>query len=325
MNNSKAILEDLLIRVNDVLETESTDYRPADKDKKPGGLVLLKQDLPTVIVPDLHGRVDYLPDLMRFRHNQLPIRDLLQQGQIQVVCVGDGMHSERRGIARWRVALQEYKNGFEECPAMAEEMSENFQTMAMVMKLKIAFPERFHFLKGNHENIMDEEINGNHPFAKLAAEGPMTRKYVEKFYGVDFLNRYNRFEKNLPLLAKGRFFLVSHSRPKTNYALDEIINYRSHPDLVEGLTWTRHNMAKTGVIPHMLSKLLAKELDQKLWISGHAAIDDLYHYWDEECLLEVHNPGLRLVAVIDPNLTFDPETHIRILPKQTPSNPQPQY
>jgi hypothetical protein len=307
--------------VNEVLENENRDYRPADKEERPGGLVLLRQDLPTIIVPDLHGRSDYFPDLMRFRNNTIPIRDLLQSGKIQLVCVGDGMHSEKRGIARWRVALQEYKNGFKECPAMAEEMNENFQTMAMVMRLKIAFPDLFHFLKGNHENIMDEEINGNHPFAKLAAEGPMTRKYVEQFYGNEFLERFNRFEKNLPLMARGRFFLISHSRPKAYYPIDDIINYRSHPDLIEGLTWTRHNTAKTGVIRQMLSDILGNGLNQKLWISGHSAISDLYHYWNDEYLLEIHNPGLRLVVVIDPNQPFDPERHIHILPKQSSQNP----
>lgn len=312
-------MEELLTKANEVLESESNDYRPPDDEGRPGGLVLLKQDLPTVVVPDLHGRADYFPDLVQYRLQNQTIVELLKAGKVQIVCVGDGMHSERRGAERWRRALEEYKNGFEECPAMAEEMNENFQTMAMVMKLKAAFPSHFHFLKGNHENILDEDINGNHPFAKLAAEGPMTRKYVETFYGDDFLNQFDRFEKNLPLMARGRFFLITHARPRRVYKIDDIINYRSHPDIVEGLTWTRHNAAQSGAAPEMLKEILGNGMDQELWISGHSAIKDLYNYWNEEKLLEIHNPSLRVFAIIDPHQMFDPDTHIRILPKARPA------
>lgn len=308
-------MEDLLLKVNEVLEHEESDIRPLDKNDQPGGLVLLKQDLPTIVVPDLHGRYDYLVDLLSFEIEGQTILDLLKKERIQVVCVGDGMHSERRGLDRWRTALEEYKNGFDHCPAMAEEMTENFQTMAIIMKLKTGFPTLFHFLKGNHENIMDEEINGNHPFAKLAAEGPMTKKYVEKFFGADFLKTYDRFEKNLPLMARGCFFIISHARPKMHYTIDNIINYRFHPDLVEGLTWTRHSVAKSGVIPQMLRDMFGDTTNECFWVSGHTAIRDLYNFMNEEKLLEIHNPGLRSLVYIDPNQTFDPEQHIHLLPK----------
>lgn len=315
MKNSKTALTELLTRVNQTLETENASWRPADREGRPGGLVLLKQDLPTLIVPDLHGRSDFLPDLLRFTYKGVVVYELLKQAKIQIVCVGDGMHSERRAIDRWRKAHEEYKKGFVECPAMAEEMTENFQTMAMVMRLKITFPELFHFLKGNHENIRDENKNGNHPFAKLAAEGPMVHKYVEKFYGPEFLALYDRFEKNLPLLTRGRHFIISHARPKREYSIEELINYRSIPEVVEGLTWTRHNVAKKGAIQQMLQELLGTVADGSLWFVGHTAIKDLYHFWNEESLLEIHNPALRSVVAVDPNESFDPDIHIHTVPR----------
>lgn len=323
MTNSKAILEALLDKSNLLLEEESSEIRPRDEAGRSGGLILLKQDLPTVVVPDLHGRYQYLIDLMRYRSNGQPILDWLKAEKIQIVCVGDGMHSERRGLARWKEARKEYEGGFESCPAMAEEMSENFQTMALVMKLKLGFPGHFHFLKGNHENIMDEDINGNHPFAKLAAEGPMTRLYVEKFFGVDFLKQFDRFEKNLPLMARGRSFIISHSRPRARYSINDIINYRSRPDVIEGLTWTRHSAAQEGIIPELLEAFLGNETDQKLWVSGHTAIQDLYQFWNEEKLLEIHNPSLRTLVLIDPHKTFDPDMDIHILPKTASSDNDP--
>ena len=315
MKDSKIIMEELLNQVNGVLENESKTCRPVDNNNRPGGIVILRQDLTTLIVPDLHGRADYLPDLVRFKYKGKRVFDLLSSKKIQIVCVGDGMHGERRVAARWKTALEEYKKGFSKCPAMAEEMSENFQTMAMVMRLKIHFPDLFHFLKGNHENIMDENGNGNHPFSKFAAEGPMTRLYIEMFYGSDFLNLYNRFEKNLPLMARGGFFIISHSRPGLSYKTDEIINYRSFPGVIEGLTWTRHQAARSGSTIEILDRIIGDSPGQRLWFVGHTAIKNKYTFWEKESLFEIHNPGNRSLVIVDPLETFEPEKNIVVLPE----------
>ena len=308
-------IEERLEDAIEALENESAEWRPKDREGRPGGIILLRQDIPTLIVPDLHGRSDYLPDLMRFKLSDKTVFDLLKTARIQVVCVGDGMHSERRGKARWQTAFAEYKNRFEECPAMTEEMTENFQTMAMVMKLKAAFPRLFHFLKGNHENILDEAVNGNHPFAKFAAEGPMTALYVKKFYGDAFLNKYDRFEKNLPLLTRGSYFVITHARPKKAYEIDDIINFRSEPAVTEGLTWTRSQHAETGAIPHMLNELVDNSITSRFWFCGHTSLKTRYKYWPDESLIETHNPDLRTVVILDPYVLFDMEQHIVDLPQ----------
>ncbi len=309
------LIEERLGEAIESLENESAEWRPKDREGKPGGIILLRQDIPTLIVPDLHGRSDYLPDLMRFKLSDKTVYELLKTDRIQVVCVGDGMHSERRGKARWQTAFAEYKNQFEECPAMAEEMTENFQTMAMVMKLKVAFPRHFHFLKGNHENILDEAINGNHPFAKFAAEGPMTAFYVKKFYGEAFLNKYDRFEKKLPRLTRGSYFVITRARPKKAHKIDEIINFRSEPAVTEGLTWTRSQQAEVGAIPLMLNELVDNSVTSRFWICGHTSLKTRYKYWPDESLIETHNPDLRTVVILDPYVIFDMEQHIVDLPQ----------
>jgi hypothetical protein len=308
------LIEERLEKAIETLEKESAEWRPSDSEGKSGGIILLRQDIPTLIVPDLHGRSDYLPDLMRFKRLDKTVYELLKTDRIQVVCVGDGMHSERRAKVRWQTALTEYKNGFEECPAMTAEMTENFQTMAMIMKLKVAFPRHFHFLKGNHENIMDEAANGNHPFAKFAAEGPMTSLYVKKFFGEAFLKKYDQFEKNLPLLARGKYFVITHARPKKAYSIDEVINFRSEPAVTEGLTWTRAQNAEQGAISNMLDELLDNSIDSRFWFSGHTSLKSRYKYWPDESLIEIHNPDLRTVAILDHLILFDMEAHIVNLP-----------
>ncbi|MBU2646859.1 metallophosphoesterase [bacterium] len=309
------LIKERLQKVIETLENELNEWRPADDTGKPGGIILLRQDIPTLIVPDLHGRSDYLPDLMGFKPADKTVFELLKNGRIQIVCVGDGMHSERRGKERWQAAFAEYKNKFVDCPAMTAEMTENFQTMAMVMKLKAAFPRYFHFLKGNHENILDEAGNGNHPFAKFVAEGPMTTFYVKKFFGDTFLNQYDQFEKDLPLIARGTFFVVSHARPRKRYTIDQLINYRSQPDVIEGLTWTRHQNAEPGSIPSMLDELLGNSINPRYWFCGHTSLETRFKHWPEDALIEIHNPDLRTVAMVDPVTPFEMEKDIIDLPK----------
>jgi hypothetical protein len=314
MDYGKSFMTRLLAGVNTVLESEPPVRRPADSLQLPGGLVLLRSQITTLIVPDLHGRDGFLPDLLRYTLNGKTVFERLHSGHLQIVCVGDGMHSESRGMERWRVAYQEYQDNYEHCPAMAAEMKENFRTMALVMRLKTRFPDGFHFLKGNHENILDEDGNGNHPFAKFAAEGPMTAAYVRKFYGEPFIQQYSRFEKNLPLLARGDHFVVSHARPKAYYPLESIIEYRSRPDVIEGLTWTRHISAAKGVIEMMLNELIGDSMLSAFWFCGHTAIAEPFKLWAQEPLVEIHHPHRRNLVIVDPVSDFQPERDIVTLP-----------
>ena len=318
MKESKEFMGDLLKQVLPTLSYESEEWRPSDKNGDPGGMVMLQPELPTLIVPDLHGRKDYLPDLMRFEYSGSPVFQRLKSKSIQIVCVGDGMHGERRAAARWRIALDEYKNGFQECPAMAEEMTENFQTMAMVMRLKITFPRLFHFLKGNHENILDEKLNGNHPFRKFAAEGPMTRAYVEKFFGETFLMTYDRFEKSLPLMAVGRSFIVTHARPRRAYNQEEVVNYRRNSDVIEGLTWTRNANAAPGAINEMIKEIMGNNSEETIWIVGHNSLTERFKKWTDEPLIEIHNPNQRTLVILEPGEKLDVDNHIVELPRQNP-------
>ena len=84
---------------------------------------------------------------------------------------------------------------------MKEEMIENMNLLCSLMELKIAFPKFFHFLKGNHENIMNVYSAGDFPFRKFAQEGEMVRHFIQDFYGDDILMMISYWETSLPLLA----------------------------------------------------------------------------------------------------------------------------
>jgi hypothetical protein len=293
-----------------VLAGEPAYLRPADQRGVPGGLVRLDPGLPAIIVPDLHARTGFLLSLVE---SPLPgggtVRDALAAGQLQILCLGDGFHAEARAIDRWKLALEEYEGGYRQHTAMDQEMAESMALMEMVMLAKLAFPRHFHFLKGNHENVLNEEGGGNHPFRKFALEGDMVLTWLKKFYGDDFLGRYAAFERALPLFAAGGRFLASHAEPEKPYTEAEIINARSLPGVVEGLTWTDNGAAEPGAVTTLLSRFLPA-IERPRFFTGHRVVPNLYRERSGGAHLQIHNPKKYVVAWVMPDRDVEPSIDI---------------
>ena len=146
-----------------------------------------------MVVPDLHARMELVLAVLADKDDQdVPAADRLASGQLQILFLGDGFHAEGRAVARWQVALEEFKGGYRKHSHMDAEMRESLGVMQMVMALKQHFPNHLHFLKGNHENITNEQGEGNYPFLKFANEGLMVRIYMEHFYGEEILRAVMR-------------------------------------------------------------------------------------------------------------------------------------
>lgn len=293
-----------------VLSGEPAAIRPVDARDLPGGIVRLDPDLPTIIVPDLHARTGFFLSLME---SPLPggatVSNALAAGELQMLCLGDGFHAESRAIDRWRSAYDEFIDGYTDSPAMDREMAESMGLMEMVMLSKLAFPDRFHFLKGNHENVLNEEGNGNHAFRKFVLEGEMVATYLSRFYGEAFMERYAAFERNLPLFAIGSRFLASHAEPERPYSESELVNARLDPDVVLGLTWTDNGAAEPGSIFALLSRFLP-DLERPRYFTGHRTISGLYRERSGGYHLQIHNPGKYVVAWAMPDRDIEPDLDI---------------
>jgi len=182
----------------------------------------------------------------------------------------------------------------------------------MVLACKIAYPENFHFLKGNHENILNEDGNGNHAFMKAAYEGDMVRSWTEKFCGEKFLNSFAHFEKSLPLLATGDRFLASHAEPLKAYDAASIIDARANPEVTLGLTWTANGAAEEGSVESMLETFLPGDREA-VYIGGHRPIEGRFAYRANKRFIQIHNPEKEILALAVPGKAFNPETDIREL------------
>ena len=301
-----------LENVIEVLDDEDTTYRPRNSMGKPGGLIYLRADLPAVIVPDLHARMDFLFHVLQFHFDgSHTVLQGLESGKLQVLCVGDGFHAEGRAADRWKAASVEFRAGYKQHRQMDEEMRESLGLMEMVMETKIRHPALFHFLKGNHENITNEEGEGNYPFGKFAYEGEMVTAYITKFYGEEFLQTYSRLEKRLPLLGVGRNFLVSHAEPRTYYSKDMIIDCYMNPEVIYDLTWTADDEAEKGSVQRMLDSYLDSAWeDETYYFGGHRTIKSLYNLRANGRYVQIHNPQKHIIALLSQDRAIDIENDI---------------
>jgi len=307
---------DYLVKVEktiEVLKREEAPVRPRRTGDGPGGIVHLLEGVPTIIVPDLHARMNFIDSLITLESDEGNFFDLMAQKKLQVLCVGDGFHRELDAKERWQNAFREYEKNYRKHHSMDEEMRESLGLMEMIMELKCAFPENFHFLKGNHENIGNEEGGGNHPFRKFAFEGDMVRRWVLQFMGEEFLDKYSLFEKSLPLLAIGENFLVSHAEPLRFFSPEEITDYEGLA--VHGLTWTANGEAEEGGVRQMLDHYLPEDkADEALYFGGHRIITEKYRLRADGDFVQIHNPWKFQVVSLKPGLPIDLEMDIIELP-----------
>lgn len=296
-------------RVIEVLDGENKSIRPDAADGSPGGIVHLYHDIPTIILPDIHARKQLIEGLIKLRTGDKSFFQLMESKEIQIVCVGDGFHSELMGKERWQSAFKEYEKGYRKHKSIDAEMSDCFGLMEMIIELKTSYPDNFHFLKGNHENIRNEETGGDHPFRKFVMEGDMVRVWVTQFLGEYFLDKYSEFEKKLPLLAIGENFLISHAEPKRFYKPEEIINY--YPETIHGLTWTANGESEEGSVRAMLNYYIPdKKINEKLYFGGHRIIKERFKLRADGLFVQIHNPWNLQAVYIKPDYPIDPESDI---------------
>ncbi len=297
---------ELTNKIIDTYIIENPEIREKALDNSPGGIIRLKE-IPTIIIPDLHARMEFILHLVVKKQ----ILEQMQNDELQIVCIGDGMHAESRAYDRWLKAFDEFSKKFKKHPAMDEEMRESFGLMEMIMLLKISFPDNFHFLKGNHENIANESGRGNHAFGKFAYEGEMVKQYVIMFYGQEFLKEYYKFEKLLPLMAVGKNFIVTHAEPQRFFDEELILNYNKNPEVIYGLTWTDNDAADDGSVDEMLRFYLSDQYTNScLHFGGHRPIKTLYNVRASGKYLQIHNPSAFIIAEIQTDKEINIETDI---------------
>lgn len=297
-----------------LLESEDSSYRPLNAQDKSGGLLdFSTSEIPVIVVPDLHGRGDFLLKLLDSKAGgEDSVLERLNQEQVMVVCVGDAVHGELRAYDRWIKSFTDWQMDVYAGPSMQEEMRENIAVWQLLMTLKKNFPKCFHFLKGNHENVTNETGHGNHSFRKFVSEGQMCCDFIRQVYGDVVLHLISLWEKALPVCAVFSSFGISHAEPSIAYEREEVINCSENDSVVYGLTWTRNDEALEGSCKKMLKKLNPKAKGKGvLWFGGHRPVkDEKFYLRQKGAYLQLHNPYEMNVAFVVPGKKFNPQEDI---------------
>ena len=301
----------------EVLENEITDYRVASSEGNPGSLLEFKNNLPAIIVPDIHARPYFLQNILKYTlpddflaSDSFTVEQALKNKLVNVICVGDSIHTELT-VDRWYCIEEEFKKDIITGPFMKAEMKDCLSALAGLMVLKLTYPENFHFLKGNHENILNQNEGGDFAFRKYADEGYMVRRFISEYYGDDVLYLISCWEKALPLVAVGSNYVVSHAEPLKAYSREKLIDARCYAPVVNGLIWTRNGDVKTNTATEIMKELIpSKDVNDCFYFAGHRPVYNNYALRQDGHFIQIHNPYKQNVALVSNTKTFDPESDI---------------
>ncbi len=136
------------------------------------GFITLNPELPLLVVSDSHGLRNLFKEFL-FAREYFEGRtnfELLAQGNIQILMLGDALHTENKSL--WTNTLIDeymqnyvYHKFYGDMPRLEREMAESFGLVSMIMSLLRDFPD-FYYLKGNHDNIRNTTEDGNDKVVK---------------------------------------------------------------------------------------------------------------------------------------------------------------
>lgn len=155
----------------------------AELPRRPDG-----RSLPTVVVPDVHGRKDMLARVLAFRGpdgqgiedadgrvlrrrgrgEPATVLDLLRRGEINLVFQGDLVPSESRNQAQWLKASEQLRaGGGRLVDAMDANMEKHLGTLAMVSVLKTLGGDHVKIVQGDHDDV--ESMHAGRTFDRPSA------------------------------------------------------------------------------------------------------------------------------------------------------------
>jgi pSer/pThr/pTyr-binding forkhead associated (FHA) protein len=277
------------------------------EQSKESGIVDLPKGVPTMVIPDIHAQRDYLTRALEHQVDGRPVLELLQEGKMNLLCLGDGMHGEGRAANRWLQAEQDFING-QPSKAMHDEMVESMGTMKMVMDLKSNLGDNFVYLRGNHD-----DINPEHGYLKYTrvGESNLVKDWVTKNYGQDLLEEWHGFERSMPLVARGQGFVASHAAPGGKLDAAEVKDKSTRA--FYKLAWTENRGWSENGRERRLFEDNKREIGAQpddRWLVGHRKVENAdYRAQFDQQLIQINpldSDGF-VVAMIGADGSYDPQ------------------
>jgi pSer/pThr/pTyr-binding forkhead associated (FHA) protein len=278
-----------------------------------GSIVYLDNGKPTLVISDLHARRDFLQNALNTTVNGERMIDLLEKGEVNIVLLGDAMHSEDR--TRWGTWRQDSNGKWVLSKAfqgseLDGEMVQAIGLMRMIMELKSRHPQNFHYLRGNHDD-MNASLG---IFRKYSNESVLVNEWMNQHYGQDVVKQWVEFEQQLPLIAvgtrqDGSQFVMSHAAPGTVLSGKDLDHKPAQA--YKQLAWTDNNRISEDFLDQnirgTLTQLGLKEDAQ--WIIGHRDVARGTNYRSQlgGQLIQINDKKRQLVYFVPASGELNPD------------------
>lgn len=204
----KADAQELIDQALALFETEP--HRPANPRGAPGGLVEIPDRYTPIIVGDLHAHIDNLLTIL----TQNGFLEAIEQDRACLVIIGDAVHREDDGFF--------------------EEMETSMQMMDIIFRLKLRFPDRVFYLRGNHDSFSEDVGKGGIP------QGLLWAQELERVRGKKYKQTMERLYAVLPFAAISRELFTCHAgAPLAKVSREALIDIQQDPGLQRELTCNR--------------------------------------------------------------------------------------
>jgi hypothetical protein len=243
---------DLLERVIALMEREP--YRLQTRDGRPGGLLRLPGRPAPIFVGDLHACIDNLLVVL----TQNAFLESLLDGSGALIIIGDAVHPDE--------------------PGHEDEMDNSMLLMDLIFRLKLRFPERVFYLRGNHDDFADDISKGGVP------QGLLWEKALHDQRGARYRDAMQRLYGVLPYVAVSPQYVCCHAGPPTmKVSRTDLIHVRDKPKLEHQLTHLRLRKpnSPTGygaADVHRLCRRLGVPSDTPL-VVGHTPLSPADTVW----------------------------------------------
>lgn len=197
--------------INAMIElVEKDPHQAPDSQGRPGGVVELPDDVNPILVGDLHARIDNLLVVL----TQNAFLEALEEGTGALIILGDAIHSDEDGCE--------------------DKMETSMMIMDLIFRLKLKFPERVFYLRGNHDSFSEDISKQGVP------QGVLWEQALHESRGSAYVRAMVRLYETLPYVALSRRFIACHAgAPMRKISRDMLVNIRQHPKLEKEITHIR--------------------------------------------------------------------------------------
>jgi hypothetical protein len=228
-------------------QVESDPRQMLDSSGRCGGVVGVPPNVTPFFVGDLHARIDNLLVVLT-RNGFL---EGLEVGSAALIILGDAVHPDADGLEG--------------------SMETSMLLMDLIFRLKLAFPDRVFYLRGNHDSFSEDISKNGVP------QGLLWEEALRDVRGPKYLQAMSRVYEILPYVALSPGFIACHAGPPTSkVSRDTLINIRDFPKVEREITHVRLRRANSpagygaGDVKRLRRRL---ELDPKApFIVGHTPL-----------------------------------------------------